>query len=128
VDSARSDEKCVATLDHPSLKEGFSLTCGGMVPRRVKRFLRDTLLGSNAACRSFFDLQAIEDIVSRQEKGKLSGFQEVGLYWFSSFGITNLLMISGLLTSRRKFQSKSMCCPVVALDVHGHYVGSVITA
>ena len=58
-------------------KKGFPSPAAAWFRVELRDFVRDTLLGSNAACRSFFDLQAIEDIVSRQEKGKLSGFQEV---------------------------------------------------
>jgi len=58
-------------------KKGFPSPAAAWFRVELRDFVRDTLLGSNAACRSFFDVQAIEEIVSRQEKGKLSGFQEV---------------------------------------------------
>ena len=45
--------------------------------RLLRDFVRDTLLSRDSACRGFFDPQAIEEIVSKQEKGKFSGFQEV---------------------------------------------------
>ena len=43
----------------------------------LRDFVRETLLARDSACRQFFNPQAIEEIVSLQEKGKLSGFQEV---------------------------------------------------
>ena len=39
-------------------------------------FVRETLLAGDSACRKFFEPQAIEEIVSLQEKGKFSGYQE----------------------------------------------------
>jgi asparagine synthase (glutamine-hydrolysing) len=58
-------------------KKGFPSPAAAWFRVELRDFVRDTLLGRDAASRKFFDLQAIEDIVGRQEKGKLSGFQEV---------------------------------------------------
>ena len=43
----------------------------------LRDFVRDTLLARDSACMTFFDRKTIEEIVSLQEKGKLSGYQEV---------------------------------------------------
>jgi len=43
----------------------------------LREFVRDTLLSRSSACRDFFNQQAVEEIVERQEAGKLSGYQEV---------------------------------------------------
>ena len=58
-------------------KKGFPVPAASWLRHELRDFVRDTLLGRKAACRQFFDPQAIEEIVTLQEKGKTSGFQEV---------------------------------------------------
>jgi len=58
-------------------KRGFPVPAVSWLRYELRDFVRDTLLGRNAACRQFFDPQAIEETVTLQEKGKISGFQEV---------------------------------------------------
>ncbi|HYR44190.1 MAG TPA: asparagine synthase (glutamine-hydrolyzing) [Terriglobia bacterium] len=58
-------------------KRGFPIPAVSWLRYELRDFVRDTLLGRKAACREFFDPQAIEEIVTLQEKGKTSGFQEV---------------------------------------------------
>jgi len=73
--------QAMGTVLPPSIihrsKKGFPSPAAAWFRVELRDFVRDTLLGRNAACRKFFDSQAIEGIVSRQEKGKFSGFQEV---------------------------------------------------
>ena len=58
-------------------KKGFPSPAAAWFRTDLRDFVRDTLLASNSACRKFFDPQAVEGIVSLQERGKISGFQEV---------------------------------------------------
>ncbi len=58
-------------------KKGFPSPAAAWFRHELRDFVRETLLAQNSACREFFNSQAIEQIVSRQEKGKISGFQEV---------------------------------------------------
>jgi len=58
-------------------KKGFPTPAGSWLRYELRDFLRDALLGRSSACRQFFDPQAVEEIVSRHEKGKTSGYQEV---------------------------------------------------
>ena len=58
-------------------KKGFPTPAGSWLRYELRDFVRDALLDRNSACRQFFDPQAVEEIVSLQEKGKTSGYQEV---------------------------------------------------
>jgi asparagine synthase (glutamine-hydrolysing) len=58
-------------------KKGFPSPAAAWFRSELRDFVRDTLLARDSACRKFFDPQAVEGIVSLQEKGKFSGFQEV---------------------------------------------------
>jgi asparagine synthase (glutamine-hydrolysing) len=58
-------------------KKGFPIPAGAWFRFQLRDFVRDTLLARDSACREFFDPQAIEQIVSLQETGRLNGFQEV---------------------------------------------------
>ena len=40
-------------------------------------FVHDALLSPNSACRQFFDSQALEDVVTKQEKGRIAGYQTI---------------------------------------------------
>jgi asparagine synthase (glutamine-hydrolysing) len=56
----------------------------------LREFVRDTLLSRDSACRNYFDQRAIEEIVTRQEEGKISGYQEIWSlivfeYWHKYF-------------------------------------------
>ena len=43
----------------------------------LRDLVRDTLLAANSACREYFDPQAVEEIVTLQERGRFRGHQEV---------------------------------------------------
>jgi asparagine synthase (glutamine-hydrolysing) len=58
-------------------KKGFPMPAETWFRFELRDFVRDTLLAHNSACRQFFHSQAVEDIVSLQEKGKFCGHQEV---------------------------------------------------
>jgi asparagine synthase (glutamine-hydrolysing) len=58
-------------------KKGFPSPAAAWFRLELRDFVRDTLLATNAACRTVFDAQAVEDIVARHERGKFSGFQEI---------------------------------------------------
>ena len=58
-------------------KKGFPIPAGAWLRTELRDFVRDTLLARDSACQKFFDPQAVEEIVRRQEKGKTSGYQEV---------------------------------------------------
>ena len=58
-------------------KKGFPSPAAAWFRTELREFVRDTLLSSGSACRKFFDPEAVERIVTMQEKGKFSGFQEV---------------------------------------------------
>jgi asparagine synthase (glutamine-hydrolysing) len=58
-------------------KKGFPSPAAAWFRTELRGFVRETLLSNDSACRKFFDPQAVEGIVSLQEKGKFSGFQEV---------------------------------------------------
>jgi asparagine synthase (glutamine-hydrolysing) len=58
-------------------KKGFSMPAASLLRSELSDFVHDALLSSNSACRQFFEPQALEDIVTRQEKGRLSGYQTV---------------------------------------------------
>jgi asparagine synthase (glutamine-hydrolysing) len=58
-------------------KKGFPSPAAAWFRFELRDFVRDTLLARHSACREFFSPQAIEEIVGRQGRGKISGFQEV---------------------------------------------------
>jgi asparagine synthase (glutamine-hydrolysing) len=58
-------------------KKGFPIPAEAWFRFELRDFVRDTLLAHDSSCRQFFDPQAVEEIVSLQEKGKFSGYQEV---------------------------------------------------
>jgi asparagine synthase (glutamine-hydrolysing) len=58
-------------------KKGFATPTSSWLRYELKDFVHDTLLAPNAACRDFFNPQAVQDIVSQYEQGKFSGHQEV---------------------------------------------------
>jgi len=58
-------------------KRGFSVPTASWLRYDLRDTVREALLSSNSACRQFFDAQAVEQIVDLQEKGKISGYQEV---------------------------------------------------
>jgi asparagine synthase (glutamine-hydrolysing) len=58
-------------------KKGFPSPAAAWFRFELRDFVRETLLAKDSACGKFFDPQAIEGIVNLQEKGKISGFQEV---------------------------------------------------
>ena len=53
------------------------MPAGAWFRTHLREFVRDTLLARDSACRKYFNRQAIEEIVDLQEKGKISGYQEV---------------------------------------------------
>src|SRR5207247_9429766 len=71
----------MSTVIPPSIlhrpKEGFPMPATHWLRNELRDFVRDTLLARDSACREFFDAQAVEGIVSLQERGKFSGYQEV---------------------------------------------------
>jgi asparagine synthase (glutamine-hydrolysing) len=58
-------------------KKGFPMPAAAWFRTELREFVRDTLLSRSSACRDFFNQQAVEEIVERQEAGKFSGYQEV---------------------------------------------------
>jgi asparagine synthase (glutamine-hydrolysing) len=58
-------------------KKGFPVPAASWLRHELRDFVHDTLLARNAACRQFFDPQAVDEIVTLHEKGKTLGFQEV---------------------------------------------------
>jgi asparagine synthase (glutamine-hydrolysing) len=58
-------------------KKGFPMPAAAWFRTHLREFVRDTLLGHDSACGRYFNRQAIEEIVTLQEKGKFSGYQEV---------------------------------------------------
>jgi asparagine synthase (glutamine-hydrolysing) len=73
--------QAMSTVLPPSIlhrtKKGFPMPAAEWFRFELRDFVRETLLARDSACREFFDPQAIEQIVCLQEKGKLSGYQEV---------------------------------------------------
>ncbi len=73
--------QAMGTVLPPSIlhrtKKGFPIPAESWFRFELRDFVRDTLLARNAACREFFEPQAIEEIVSLQERGRFSGHQEV---------------------------------------------------
>jgi asparagine synthase (glutamine-hydrolysing) len=73
--------QAMSTVLPPSIlhrtKKGFPIPAESWFRFDLRDFVRDTLLARNSACREFFDAQAIEEIVNLQERGKVSGHQEV---------------------------------------------------
>jgi asparagine synthase (glutamine-hydrolysing) len=70
-----ADELPRSILDRT--KKGFPIPADSWLRFELRDFVRDTLLARHSACKQFFDPQAVEEIVSLQEKGKYSGYQEV---------------------------------------------------
>ena len=71
-------------------KKGFPIPADSWLRFELRDFVRDTLLARHSACKQFFDPQAVEEIVSLQEKGKYSGYQEawsllVFEFWHKQF-------------------------------------------
>jgi asparagine synthase (glutamine-hydrolysing) len=71
-------------------KKGFPMPASAWFRTELREFVRDTLLARNSTCRDYFNRHAIEEIVTRQEKGKISGFQEIWSlivfeYWHKYF-------------------------------------------
>jgi asparagine synthase (glutamine-hydrolysing) len=58
-------------------KKGFSMPATSLLRSELRDFVHDALLSRDSACRKFFNPQAIEDTVTRQERGKLSGYQTI---------------------------------------------------
>jgi asparagine synthase (glutamine-hydrolysing) len=58
-------------------KKGFPMPAAAWFRSELREFVRDTLLAHDAACRNYFSRQAVEELVARQERGKISGFQEI---------------------------------------------------
>jgi asparagine synthase (glutamine-hydrolysing) len=73
--------QAMGTVLPPSIlhrtKKGFPMPAQAWFRLELRDFVRDTLLARDSACRTFFDSNSVERIVSLQEKGKLTGFQEV---------------------------------------------------
>jgi asparagine synthase (glutamine-hydrolysing) len=73
--------QAMGTVLPPSIlnrvKKGFPVPVLSWLRHDLRDFVRDTLLARDSACSKFFDPQAVEEIVSLQEKGKFSGYQEV---------------------------------------------------
>jgi asparagine synthase (glutamine-hydrolysing) len=73
--------QAMGTLLPPSIlhrtKRGFPIPAETWFRFELRDFVRDTLLGPSSACKEFFDTQAVEEIVTLQEKGKFAGHQEV---------------------------------------------------
>jgi asparagine synthase (glutamine-hydrolysing) len=72
---------CMGNVLPPSIihrtKKGFSMPAESLLRAELKDFVHDALLSRDSACRKFFNPQAVEDTVARQEQGKLSGYQTV---------------------------------------------------
>jgi len=58
-------------------KKGFPIPADTWFRFELRDFVRDTLLSPFSACSEFFDRRAVEQLIARQEKGKISGFQEI---------------------------------------------------
>jgi asparagine synthase (glutamine-hydrolysing) len=73
--------RAMGTVLPPSIlhrtKKGFPVPVEAWFRSELRDFVRDTLLARSSACREFFNSQAIEEIVSLQEKNQISGHQEV---------------------------------------------------
>jgi asparagine synthase (glutamine-hydrolysing) len=71
-------------------KKGFPMPAAAWFRTDLRDFVRDTLLARDSACRNYFNRRAIEEIVTRQEEGKISGYQEIWSlivfeYWHKYF-------------------------------------------
>jgi asparagine synthase (glutamine-hydrolysing) len=71
-------------------KKGFPMPAGAWFRTDLREFVRETLLACGSACREYFSRRAIEKIVTRQEEGKISGYQEIWSlivfeYWHKDF-------------------------------------------
>jgi asparagine synthase (glutamine-hydrolysing) len=58
-------------------KKGFPIPAETWFRFELRDFVREMLLAPKAACREFFEPQAIEEIIASQERGRFSGHQEV---------------------------------------------------
>jgi len=58
-------------------KKGFSMPTTSLLRSELGDFVHDALLSPHSACRQFFNSQALEDVVTRQEKGRLPGYQTI---------------------------------------------------
>jgi asparagine synthase (glutamine-hydrolysing) len=71
-------------------KKGFPMPTAAWFRSDLQEFVRDTLLAQESAVRNYFNRRAIEEIVERQEEGKISGYQEIWSlivfeYWHKYF-------------------------------------------
>ncbi len=62
-------------LERP--KKGFSMPTTSLLRAELGGFVHDALLSPNSACRQFFEPQGLENLVMRQEKGRLPGYQTI---------------------------------------------------
>jgi asparagine synthase (glutamine-hydrolysing) len=58
-------------------KKGFPSPTAAWLRSEMREFVCDTLLSRGAACRKFFEMSAVEDVIQRHFAGKFSGYQEV---------------------------------------------------
>ena len=58
-------------------KKGFSMPTAALLRFEMRDLVHDALLSPSSACREFFNEQALQDVVTRQEKGRLSGYQTI---------------------------------------------------
>ncbi|HEY2384655.1 MAG TPA: asparagine synthase (glutamine-hydrolyzing) [Terriglobia bacterium] len=95
-------------------KKGFPMPAAAWFRTDMREFVRDTLMARDSACRDYFDRQAIEQIVVRQEEGRLSGFQEIwSLIVFEHWHKYFIEQSQSLRASGK---------PDVVLKLQGHYV------
>jgi asparagine synthase (glutamine-hydrolysing) len=74
--------KQAAERDVPSAivhrrKKGFPIPAGAWFRSDLRDFVRETLLARTAACKTFFDPRAVEEIVTLQQTRRTCGYQEV---------------------------------------------------
>jgi asparagine synthase (glutamine-hydrolysing) len=75
-------------------KKGFAIPTASWLRFELRDFIHDTLLSNNSACTTYFDRKAVSDVVSRNEQGRFSGFQEVWSLivfeqWYQQFMTAN---------------------------------------
>jgi asparagine synthase (glutamine-hydrolysing) len=58
-------------------KKGFSMPTTSLLKSELGGFVQDALLSRDSACRQFFDPQGLQDVVTRQDKGRLPGYQTI---------------------------------------------------
>jgi asparagine synthase (glutamine-hydrolysing) len=71
-------------------KKGFPMPAAAWFRTDLREFVRDTLLAQESAVRDYLNRPAIEEVVTRQEEGKITGFQEIWSlivfeYWHKYF-------------------------------------------